>query len=79
MSSNENPRPQPPVRGETEIREGAWQVIQQGAQVFGEIGGGIAGIAAGVKVIGDKFGGGSSGGSTPSQSTPSPSNESGQE
>lgn len=35
---------------ERAIKEGAWQVIQQGAQVVGELGGGIGGIAAAVHV-----------------------------
>jgi hypothetical protein len=58
VSDNDQPRPQQ----EREVREGAWQAIQQGAQVFGEIGVGAGGIAAAVKVLGEKLGGGSTAG-----------------
>ena len=35
---SDNDQPQAPPQEEREIREGAWHAIQQGAQVFGEIG-----------------------------------------
>jgi hypothetical protein len=50
---------------ETAIRGSAWMAIQQGAQVVGELGGGIGGIAAAVHVAkqskgsSDQSGGGS--------------------
>jgi hypothetical protein len=78
VSDNDQPQPQQ----EREIREGAWQAIQQGAQAFGEIGVGAGGLAAAVKVLGEKVGGGSSGGSPPAptnESTSPPSGSAGQE
>jgi hypothetical protein len=41
---------------------GAWIAIQQGAQVVGELGGGVGGVALAVQVAKQSKGGGPSGG-----------------
>jgi hypothetical protein len=71
MADNERPQQRPQPQAHLEERGGAWEVIQQGARVFGEIGTGIGGIAAGVKVYGDKFGGRGDGSSSSSEGAPS--------
>jgi hypothetical protein len=52
MSDQDQPanQPGPPEYTEKALRESAWQVVQQSAQVVGELGGGIGGIAAAVHV-----------------------------
>jgi hypothetical protein len=65
MAEQEHPGQQPRREAPLEeraIRESAWQAIQQGAQVVGELGGGIGGVAAAVAVAKSGKGGGSSGG-----------------
>jgi hypothetical protein len=65
---------QPLPHDQQEIREGAWQVIQQGAQVFAEVGGGAAGFATAAHLGRRLFdGSGSSGdaGPPPQDNTPS--------
>lgn len=56
-----------PAEVDKSVREGAWQVVQQGAQVVGELGGGIGGVAAAVALAKAGKGGG---GSPPPQSPP---------
>lgn len=81
MSQNDQPNSHPQQHSsateERAIQESPWEVVRQGAQVFAEVGGGIGGIAAGVKVFGDRFGGAATGGSPPppTQSTPQPSDD----
>ncbi len=48
-----------PAAEETAIRGSAWMAIQQGAQVVGELGGGIGGVAAAVHVAKQSKGGSS--------------------
>jgi hypothetical protein len=70
--------PTPPPTQQYEeraIRESAWQVVQQGAQVVGELGGGVGGIALAVHLA--KGGGGTSPPSSPppANNPPPPSGE----
>lgn len=67
-SNDPQPAPPPPACGE-EIRESAWQVAQQAAQMFGEIGGGAAGLTGAALAAKQMLKGNS--GSTP-PSAPSP-------
>lgn len=43
-----------------ELRGSAWMAVQQGAQVVGELGGGIGGVALAAQVVKQSMGGGSS-------------------
>lgn len=59
----ETGEPTPPQLEERAIRESAWHLIQQGAQVFGETGVGLGGIATALHFA-------KQGGGTPSPPTP---------
>ena len=70
-NQSQDPQPEqfvqrPAASDEKAIREGAWHVIQQGAEVYGALGGGTVGFAGGAKLLKDTFGGGKSGGDQPS-------------
>lgn len=69
-------QPGPPEYGEKAIRESAWQVVQQGAQVIGELGGGIGGIAAAVHVATNLKGPGGDPPAPPPEQPPSQSSQS---
>lgn len=55
------PAPQPPL-GEEEIRGSAWMIAQQAAQMVGEVGVGVGGIAGAVQVAKGMIGGSKSSG-----------------
>jgi len=57
---------QPLPRGEEELRGSAWMVAQQAAQMVGEIGVGVGGIAGAVQVAKGMVGGSKSGPDSPS-------------
>jgi hypothetical protein len=74
QNAGQPPSSTPPSLEERALKESAWQVVQQGAQVVGELGGGIGGIAAAVHVATNLKRGGSAAtqGDTPSPSPPPP-------
>jgi len=50
QNNGQPPRAEPPAQEERAIQESAWQVAQQVAQMFGEVGGGVAGLATAANI-----------------------------